>query len=236
MDVYGYDMNSNSSLMSYNLKHHTRGFDASSTPGGLIPEDLRALALNKRVFSKSRFDPYGDIPPGYAIAKRIIVLGPTQIPGQPGVKVTTNSGQAFGTKVQNIVQGQIASSRKSGVATFDSATMWHSDASPTGWVSVQITFPFEVELSGVRVHSQHSGQYHAAQAVRVHGMTEKGILRRVAEQPLRSIDEMVPLPATRARTWEFEFQAGESKMVVLRGLQFYSSKDEIFPTLVPIGF
>ena len=40
------------------------------TPGKLIAEDLRALALNQRVFSGLRFDPTKDVPLGYSMAGR----------------------------------------------------------------------------------------------------------------------------------------------------------------------
>jgi hypothetical protein len=82
VDVYGYDMNANDSIMSYNPAHLTSGFNASRTPGRLIPEDLRGLALNQRVFPKLRFDSEKHVPQGYSIAE-LIPLGPMKIPGQP---------------------------------------------------------------------------------------------------------------------------------------------------------
>ena len=85
VEVYGYDMKSNNSIMSYNLAHHTQGFTPSKTPGKLIAEDLRALAVNQRVFPGLRFDPAKDVPPGYSIAGRIVPIGPMKIPGQPDV-------------------------------------------------------------------------------------------------------------------------------------------------------
>ncbi len=39
VDVYGYDMQTNMSMMSYNPSHHTNGFEPSATPGRFIPED-----------------------------------------------------------------------------------------------------------------------------------------------------------------------------------------------------
>ena len=48
VDSYGRDMQNDSSLMSYNPKHHTRGYTASPTPGVLVSQDLAALAKNRR--------------------------------------------------------------------------------------------------------------------------------------------------------------------------------------------
>ena len=82
VDAYGYSMLANPSIMSYNPAHHTNGFKPSATPGDMIPEDIRALALNRRVFPRLRFDSKNDVPQGYAMQK-IVVLGPMEIPGHP---------------------------------------------------------------------------------------------------------------------------------------------------------
>ena len=234
VEVYGYDMKSNDSLMAYNLKHHTNGFRPSGTPGKLIPEDFRGLALNQRVFPKLRFDPAKDIPQGYTISERLVILGPMKIPDQPdGVKITTESGQEFGSKVANIVQGRILPSKKPGEVKFDQNTMWHSGKTATKWVSVEITFPYAVELTRVAVHSQHSGEYHAAQGVRVAVRESEDKFRVVIEKNLKSVDDTVTLPKTKGRVWQFEFRAGESEVVVIRGLRFFSGDDELFPPVIP---
>ena len=82
VDVYGYDMNSNNSLMSYNPGHHTNFFAPSPTPGQLIPEDLRALAKNKWVFPAFRFDAAADVPSAYVMQKDV-ELGPMELPNPP---------------------------------------------------------------------------------------------------------------------------------------------------------
>lgn len=233
VDVYRYDMKTNESLMSYNPKHHTKGFAPSSAPGVLIPEDLRGLALNRRVFPKLRFDPVKDVPAGYKMAGRIVPLGPMTIPNQPdGPKFETASGEDFGSRVASLATGPVAPNKK-GKVTFDAATMWQSAKARNGWVSVDVTFPYEVELSHIAVHSQHSGEYNAARAVRVAVSDPKGQFRQVADVTLKSPDEKVSVPKTKARAWRFEFQAGASQCVTLRGLRFYSGADELFPPLVP---
>ena len=229
VDVYGYDMTTNPSIMSYNPNHHTRGLEPGKSLGTLIPEDVRAIALNKRAFPQLRYDPSRDLPGQYRIASNIVTLGPMQIPGQPdGVKVTTSSGEAFGSKVGNIVQGSILPSEKTGSVTYDPHRMWHSESSSTGWVSVTIRFPFDVELSGVVVHSQHSGEYHAAEGVRIGVQGDGGVVRRVVDKPLRSVDAPVTFPRTRAATWEFDFRTGSSGTVVIRGLQFLRGSRRYF--------
>jgi hypothetical protein len=235
VNVYGYDMQSNDSIMSYNPRHHTRGFKPSPTPGKLIPEDLRGLALNTRVFPDLRFDPQKDVPRGYSIAPRIVPLGPMQIPGQfDPVQVTTDSGEDYGSKAANIVRGPIVPSKKAGKIVFDPKTMWQSAKAEKGWVSVQVAFPCEVELTRVAVHSQHSGEYHAAQAIRVAVQRADGRFREIHQADLKSVDETVRLPQpTTARAWRFSFRAGKSGCVVLRGLRFFSGADELFPPLVP---
>lgn len=82
VDVYGYDMSTNPSLMSYNPGHHTNGFEPSATPGAFIPEDLRALSLARRAFPNYVLDPARDYPPGYTLAPTVL-LGPMPLTGQP---------------------------------------------------------------------------------------------------------------------------------------------------------
>jgi hypothetical protein len=234
VDKYGYDMKANASMMSYNPRHHTRGFTPSPTPGKFIPEDLRGLALNTRAFPGLHFDPEKDIPRGYSIAQRIMTLRPMSIPGQPdGPVVTTRSGEEYGSKVANIVQGRIAENERNGKVTFDSKTMWHSAKSATGWVAAQIAFPYDAELTRIVVHSQHSGQYHIAKAVRVAVGDNGEHLRQVIEKNLDSADSEVSFPATKGRVWQVELRADETGQVVVRGLQFFSGEDELFPPLVP---
>jgi hypothetical protein len=76
VNTYGRDMQKSPSLMSYNKAHHTRGFEPSATPGVLIPEDLRALAYNQLVFPGLRFVPARDVPNGYVLHPKVIVLNP----------------------------------------------------------------------------------------------------------------------------------------------------------------
>ena len=80
VEVYGYDMKNNDSIMSYNKKHHTKDFNDSDTPGIFIPEDIRALAKNKRVFQKLTFDEINDVPQGYKISEKTIALGAIKLP------------------------------------------------------------------------------------------------------------------------------------------------------------
>ena len=116
--------------------------------------------------------------------------------------------------------------------TFCPTMMWQSNPASSGWASVEITFPFEVKLTQVAVHSRHGGKYHAAEALRVVAKRDGGF-RDVVAKPLASTDATVSLPRTKARAWRFLFQADQSRSVVIRGLRFFSGGDEIFPALVP---
>lgn len=63
VNAYGYDMSNNPSIMSYNPAHYTKGFEPSLMSGIFIPEDRRALALNKRVFAKFKYIPEKQLAP-----------------------------------------------------------------------------------------------------------------------------------------------------------------------------
>ncbi len=206
VDVYGYDMKTSDSIMSYNQAHHTKGLRPSATPGRFIAEEFRAASFNKRVFKEFRFDPATDGPAGESISPRIVCLPPLDIPGQPrwNIKVTTASGETFGSKVSNIVHNQIKPSKGSGV-TFDPHTMWSSAASQTGWVSFDLTFPFPVTLAKMGIHTQHSGLYHPANRAKVQvRMDDADDFRDVAESELGTVDALITLPETRGKTWRVQ--------------------------------
>jgi hypothetical protein len=155
------------------------------------------------------------------------------IPGQPAYKiaVTTDSGEANGSKAQNIVGGEIKPSRGPEIS-LNASHMWHSEKSPNGWASVQLEFPMPVRFDRMAVHSQHSGQYHAAHAVRIQAMTGENY-RDVVTRQLRGPDDSVSFRPTETQKWKVYFECGSSGIVVVRGLQFFSGKTEIFPPLVP---
>ncbi len=238
VDVYGYDMETNMSVMSYNPNHHTDGFTPSLTPGILIPEDIRALALNKRVFPHLYFDPQADVPAGYEL-RGVVCLGPQDIPGQPtyGIKATTPSGEAYGSSVARMIYGDRGPIMPSvllpdGKVTYDANTMWHSEKSPTDWVTIDLTFPAPAALTRLDIFSQHSGQYHRALAARLQAKVNDEF-RDVVSQDMVSQDATLRFPATKAQEWLLHLKAGESGMVVVRGLRFFVGEDEIFPRFVP---
>jgi hypothetical protein len=265
VDAYGHDMATSPSLMSYNPRHHTEGFRAAAEPGRLMPEERRGLILNRRAFSGLRFDPRRDVPAGYRLAE-LAWIPPMSIPGQPSYapRVSTPSGEDFGSSVRSIVGGRILPSAppvEGGRPSFDGKFMWQSRPAganggwvrvdvtapiavsrPTesaagangGWVRVDVVFPAAVTLTRVGVHSQHGGRYHAADALRVEAASA-GEFVPVGESALESVDQVVPIPSRTARSWRFWFHATDGKAVVLRGLRFFGRKGEIVPPLVPFG-
>ncbi len=105
VDAYGYSMTDNESLMSYNPKHHTAGFEPSKTPGILIPEDIRALALNDRAFGKLEFKPSKDVPAGYKIQK-IAQLPAWPIPGEASFEEDVAKREKGGSGFELFVGGK----------------------------------------------------------------------------------------------------------------------------------
>jgi hypothetical protein len=232
VDVYKYDMKTSPSVMSYNRSHHTNDFQDSATPPRFIPEDIRGLALNKRCFARLEFDSARDNPEGQGLF-RIVWMYPIEIVGQPSyaIDVTANSGSRFGSTPINVVQRRIDPSKGPGI-TWNQPTMWHSEASESGWVSLDVTFPVPVTLTKMGIHTQHSGQYHAAERVRIQ-VKDGEEYGDVVEQDLKSVDAVVPVPPTRGMKWRIHLRAGKSKCVVVRGLRFFGESGEIFPPAVP---
>lgn len=240
-DVYGYQMDGSASIMAYNIMHHTDGFNPSATPGILIPEDIRALALNRRVFPQLFFDLDEDVPSGYSLAP-IRYFGPQEIPGQPSYHIsgTTTSGEEYGSSVRRMLDLDVKPNwgwtpggwLSRDVSTYDASSMWHSGESSDGWVSLDLSFPITVTLSGICVHSQHSARYHMACGIRLQAQSH-GRFGDVAVGPITSPDAMVEFPPTTAKMWRLYLQAGDSRMVVVRGLRFFNGDEEIFPRAIP---
>ena len=135
--------------------------------------------------------------------------------------------------MSNIVHNQIKPSKGPGV-NYDAQTMWSSAPSETGWVSFDLAFPFPVTLAKIGIYTQHSGQYHPANRGRVQvKKTDADDFRDVVENDLRTVNALITLPETRGKTWRVHLRAGPSKIVVVRGLRFFSPKEEIFPPPVP---
>jgi hypothetical protein len=240
VDAYGHDMGTSPSLMSYNPKHHTNGFLPAAEPGRLMPEERRALALNRRAFPGLTFDPRRDVPAGYPLAD-LAWIPPMNIPGQPPYApvVRTNSGEDFGSSVKSIVGGRIVPSAapvKGGKPTFSGKSMWQSRPAGAdgGWVEVDVSFPAAVTLTKVGVHSQHSGQFHAADQLRLEVASADGFTL-VGKTALKEIDQVVPIAPTTARSWRFWLHASDGRAVVIRGLRFFGRMGEILPPVVPFG-
>ncbi len=196
---------------------------------------MRALALNQRVFPKLAFDPVKDVPAGYLLGKKVVPLGPMPISGQPDARpeFATNSGEDFGSKVTNLSKGQIGPNKRGEGQTFDPDLMWHSNKLPGGVAVVTVTFPTEVELTRIGVHSQHGQRYAPASAVRVLVKGAGDKLRPVGAIALKSTDDAGAIPKSKGRVWRFEFEAKDGQCVVLRGLRFFAGDDELFAPLVP---
>lgn len=235
VNTYGYDMNTNSSIMSYNLSHHTNYFNPSPTPGILIPENLRDLSLNKLVFPDMYFDPVVDVPSNYTIFPRIVYLGILDIPNHTDyrLKVKTTSGETFGSRVENMVQHEIKPSIAGMGTTYDANNMWHSGT--VTWAEAEVRFPFSVTLDKLGVHSQHSGISHEADSVKIETYSN-GAYQLVSLTDLTNVDQYVSFNAATDSIWRFSFRAGVSKYVVVRGLEFFNQIERIFPPLIPYAY
>lgn len=232
VNAYGYDMNKSRSVMSYNGNLHWDDSLPRKDSTILLPEEICALAANKRLFPRLYFDSRLDVPLGYRMGNCVPLALQDEIPGQRPftIKVETSSGETHGSSIENIVHGliKVKGQRSPKIrSAFDPHTMWHSGVTSTGWVTTTVTFPVSVTLCKVCIHSQYSGQYHMATALRVQAMRSNG-LKDVCQQPLFTRDAFVEFPPTTTQTWRLHFRPGNSRQVVIRGLRFFSPGREIF--------
>lgn len=233
VDVYGDDMRNSPSIMGYNPQHQTHGFEPGRISGIFIPEDLRGLALNDRALPDLEFDAARLQRAGNPLPAVLVTLGPLEIPRQPdyAIKVTTDSGEAFGSQAANVVLKQILPDEGPG-NTFNSKLMWQSNLLESGWATLELEFPLPVELTSIVIHSEHSGRSHAVHRARVQAAAGAGWID-VADANLSAPAACVAFDSTTSANWKLHLKAGSSRQVVIRGLQFFAGEDEVFPPRVP---
>lgn len=137
--------------------------------------------------------------------------------------------------------------------SFDPNSSWHSNAvAPGAWISVDVEFAEPTVLGNVKVHTGHSGQYHAARSVQIERecactvslsgqRDECGPASGVAcasggptvfewvTTEASSPDELVSFPAREARRWRIAMRtptAAEQPVtpgyLLIRGLRFFT--------------
>jgi len=232
VEVYGYEMKTSQSVMAYNPTHKTNGFQEASNPARFIPEDLRALALNSRVFPKLRFDVAKDLPSGYRLFSQVRSIGPMNLPRHPDFDpiMTTPSGEDTGSRVAHLNRG-IVPSAGPGI-TFRGRFMWSSKKQPNRKVVLNLSFPGKIPMTAIMLHSQHSGKHNKPESILIEAKTSEDF-EHVASQPVEQADERISFPRTTAQDWRFTFTADSTQKICLRGLQYFSDETQVFPPWVP---
>lgn len=237
VESYGYDQYANKSIMSYSKSNYWTNFRPPKDPSILIPEDIRVLAMNKRVFPKLYFDTGKDVLEGYRLCNTIVRFSfePT-IPGQKPyeIKLSTMSGEEGGTKVGNVVQAWVKGNRKTrtGIGLVAN-NMWMSGKKDSGWIDLMLEFPIAVRMNMIRVQSQCGGGNHPIMAIRVEANTSDFVEVARREEPLGD-EEDISFKEIKAKQWRLHFLPDDSRQVVIRGLEFYSSQGEFFCQKYPI--
>ena len=219
----------NPSMMSYNPAHWSRGLEPSLQPSTFIPEDIRGLALNDRAVPNLEFSTTKDVPGDYKMFWTPMPFGAIKLEDQPdyAIGVKSNAGAAFNSKLESCVVGHLRSSPGPKLY-YDAGSMWHSEP-VEGNMTLDLTFPFSVELTRIRLYSGHSGQYHPVKAFSVSAYTTDGDEKLLANHEMKSFDGEVTFTTTESQQWHLEMTPSESRTIVLRGLRFYSGTTEIFP-------
>ncbi len=228
---YGYDQYNNRSIMSYEKVQVWKNFIPPRNPSILIPEDIRALAMNKRVFPNLYYDPKKDVPEGYKLCRSIPRIGfNSDLPGRKPykIKLSTTSGEEGGTKAGNVVHTFVKGNRKARTGNgLVASNMWMSGKKDSGWIDLVLEFPIAVRMNSIRVQSQCGGGNHPIMAIRVEANTSDFVEVARREEPLGD-EEDISFKETKAKQWRLHFLPDDSGQVVIRGLGFYSSQGEFF--------
>lgn len=230
VDCYGYDQYTNKSIMSYNKENCWTGLTPPEEPGILIPEDIRDLAMNKRVFPNLVFDAAGDIPEGYKIGRLIRLTFESDIFLQEPyeIKATSACGQVKDTDPGNIVIGNILPNRKAKTGIgLNPRGMWMSGKSAQGRVDLELEFPIAVRLNRIRICSQCGGGLYPIKAVQLEADMD-GFQEIALIENITSDEADVCFEERKSKKWRLYMKPDESGQVVLRGLRFFSSHGEIF--------
>lgn len=229
-EAYGHDMQTSPSIMSYNPRKNWQGLTPAEEPGSLIPEDLKAISYNKRVFPDFTFDAQTDIPAGYPMVNTVIALyPPVRLPGHPPyeVQVSSESPTQEGS-LNNVVPKFIESPQSTKMEN-----LWVSgDAPEDGWIRITVQFPEEETLTSIALHSQHGESINRAQAMRVEYKAGNNLMM-VTEQKIETPDELVSFAQKKAQLWRFSLKPGESKRVTIRGMEFFNGDIQLYAPLYP---
>jgi hypothetical protein len=142
----------------------------------------------------------------------------------------TSSGEAFGSKVQNVVAIQRTIRPSLPAVGWDPATMWHSDkVNDIGWVSLEVAFPEPLQLDKLIVFSGHSGKLHQAKQMQVQVMQGDGSYKLVHQQQVKIDVQIVNFTPQVAQVWKLAFQGAPNGFVVLRSLRFFDGQREWYP-------
>ncbi len=237
VSAYGYDQHQSKSIMSYNKSNRWSDFTPPKEKGILIPEELRLLSMNKRVFPNLYFDPKRDIPEGYefkAVFRSAVGCG-IEIFGQKGyrINVTTQSGEDAGTKASYIVHNLIKANRKTNKGNgLIKEHMWMSGKTQNGRIDIELEFPIPVRMNSICVLSQCGGGYFPVKAIWVEADMQ-GFKQVGEKQNVIKDEEYVTFKQVKAKRWRLYFKPDEGGQVVIRGLRFFSERGEIFCPLYP---
>ena len=229
-EAYGHDMQTSRSIMSYNPRNAWKRFTLPEEPGTLVPEDLKAISYNKRVFPDFTFDPQTDIPPGYPMVNTVISLyPPVEIPGHPAYRVIVSSDSLTEDgSLENLVPKFIESPQSA-----KKENLWISGEVPEdAWITVMVEFPQSETLTSMALHSQHGGSFNKAEALRVEYAQGSGFTK-ITEQQVVTPDAQVRFAQTSAQRWRLSLKPGASRRVTIRGIEFFNGDIQLYPPLYP---
>ena len=108
-----------------------------------------------------------------------------------------NAGAAFDSKVENCVVGHFRPSPGPEVYS-DAGSMWHSEV-VASTVTLDLKFPFPVELTKIRLYSGHSQKYHPEKSFACSVPSPNGTQKTLARDEMKSFNGEVTFTATESQ-------------------------------------
>lgn len=154
-------------------------------------------------------------------------------------EIRTAFGEAFKSKLTNLVATQRFIQKDLKGVGFNPKSMWHSGkVNEKGWVSIELSFPEATTLNTLFVYSRHSKKYHPVYRVQIEILDATGKWKFITQKKLFlsivspywfNTDAKVSFTKQKAKYWKLSFQGAKGGHVVIRGLRFLNGNKEYFP-------
>jgi hypothetical protein len=254
-DADRYAMNCSASVMGYSPFNWTNGcitqegtgacaFDPGllpltdlMIPGTMIPDDIRHLSINRRVFPELWFDAAADVPPYVGLQTYGGSAG-VDVPGHLHFQVTSTDSE--GGSIPNRAFGHTSNAVADLEESYTKDRMWRSKTvGENGWATLDLDFPTSVLLHRIRAFTGENDGVRKARVVEVQKLSFTNGWVACGSKDLSGEAEGEVIVSSSgscdfmSRFYRIRFKAGFVGSVAVRGVRMFTLAHELFPPREP---